>query len=219
MIFFYHSLSGSKTLRIDGELYRHIFKSRRSSKDETVKLSNLQDWQIYHYKIDGIGKKEANLTLFDVEKRQNIQRGLHLVWCIIDTKSIEKTLPVLNELGVGKITFVYCQRSQKSYKINLEKLNKILQNSCGQCGRVDMMEIEVVKSLEEVLLKYDDLAVVDFGGKSEISQDLNRFLIGPEGGFSEKERKRLKEFCTISFKTDLVLKSESAAMAICSKKI
>ncbi|XPV54809.1 MAG: hypothetical protein ACNI3H_07545 [Halarcobacter ebronensis] len=55
-----------------------------------------------------------------------------MAWCIVDPKTIEKELPYLNELGVRKITFISCDYSQKNFKLNFEKLEKILVNSSSQ---------------------------------------------------------------------------------------
>ena len=38
----------------------------------------------------------------------------------METKNIEKVLPTLNEMGVHEITFIYCERSQKSFKVDFK---------------------------------------------------------------------------------------------------
>lgn len=56
-------------------------------------------------------------------------------WCVIDIKSIKKVLPMLNELGVSRITFVYCDRSQINIKLDFARFERILEASMQQCGR------------------------------------------------------------------------------------
>ena len=79
-----------------------------------------------------------------------------------------------------------------------------------------MMELALVQSLEEVLDENRDLVVLDFGGETEWGEP-RTVLVGCEGGFSEEEREMLQNRPTIGFKTDLILKSETAAVTIAAK--
>ena len=123
---------------------------------------------------------------------------------------------MLNQLGVDKISFVYCERSQKNFKIDFSRMEKILINSSQQCGRANLPEMELLENLDTVLEKYRNFAVLDFGGKKEWG-DVQSVLIGCEGGFSASERQKLQNRDKIGLKTDLILKSETAAVAIASK--
>jgi len=58
---------------------------------------------------------------------------------------------MLNEIGVSKISFIYCDRSQKNFIINLKRVKKILINSSQQCGRSVMMDIEEIECIENFL--------------------------------------------------------------------
>jgi len=138
-----------------------------------------------------------------------------LGWCIIEPKNIEKTLPILNEIGVSKISFIYCDFSQKNFKLKLERIEKILINSSQQCGRSDLMQIEILNSSKEFFEKYPEFIAVDFDGKEIECKKYNKpFLIGPEGGFSEKEREVFKEKVKLK---GFILRSESAACAVSAK--
>jgi len=128
--------AGEQNLTLQGDEHRYIFKVRRHREGEVVALRNLIDEHIYFYKIVSLSKKEAELSL---ESSKNLtvvaKKKLHLAWCVIDPKSVEKVLPTLNEMGVDAITFIYCERSQKSFKVDFKRLKKILLNSSQQCGR------------------------------------------------------------------------------------
>ncbi len=217
MQFIYDQNASDKLLKIRDENYRYLFKARRSKVGDIVSFKNLKDHFLYKYQIEEINKKEALLSLVDTVNVTNQDlKKLHLIWCIIDPKIVYATLPMLNQIGVSKITFVYCDRSQKNFKLDSVKIQKVLINSSQQCGRSDLMKIEILETLEDVLKIYSDFAVLDFGGK-EIGKELSSILIGCEGGFSENERKKLFKNSKIGFKTDLILKSETAAVTIASK--
>jgi 16S rRNA (uracil1498-N3)-methyltransferase len=71
MIFFYHQNSGEEFLKVEDELYRHIFKSRRASKEKTLNFRNLTDDILYTYEILEIGKKSASLKLLSSALKPN----------------------------------------------------------------------------------------------------------------------------------------------------
>jgi 16S rRNA (uracil1498-N3)-methyltransferase len=203
-------------LIITGENHKYLFKVRRIKKNELVKVRNLKDDYLYIYNIDEINKKEAYLSL--VEKKHSPNRAhtfFHIGWCIIDPKNIEKALPSLNEIGVGKISFVYCDYSQKNFKLKLERLEKILINSSQQCGRSNVPEIEIINSSKEFFEKYPEFYALDFDGK-EINSEIKptTVLIGPEGGFSEQERKHFEKKIKLK---GFILRSETAVISISSK--
>ena len=204
------------TITLTGEAHKYLFKVRRIKKDEIVKIRNLKDDYLYFYKIETINKKEAILHLIKKELKPNKpKKFFHIGWCMIEPKNIEKTLPTLNEIGVSKITFIYCDFSQKNFKLKLERIEKILINSNQQCGRSDLMEIEILNSSDEFFEKYSNFIALDFDGKEiECKEYNNPFLIGPEGGFSEREREKFKEKVKLK---GFILRSESAAISISSK--
>lgn len=220
MQFLYDENASQNEITIAQESYRYLFKARRHRVGERVALRNLADDYIYFYRVENVSKKDAMLVLEDKKELVvTAKRYLHIGWCIIDPKTIEKTLPMLNEMGVAKISFIYCERSQKNFKINLERLKKILINSSQQCGRSKMMEMEIVDTLEEYFKRYPKSAVLDFGGNSIESSKFESILIGCEGGFSDHEREQFTDKAVYSLDTPMILKSESAAIAVAAMKI
>lgn len=218
MIFLYHKNAGLSELKIEGERYHYLFKVRRERAGSIVSLRNLKDDLLYSYKIERVDKKDASLHLLEfVEKPNRPKKYLHIAWAIIDTKSIEKSLPFLNELGVGKITFFYASRSQKNFKIDVKRLERIVISSCEQCGRSDLLEIEIRDSTKELLDSLNDFLVLDFCDKKlENTSICDTYIIGPEGGFCDKEREMFGDR-VCGFKSEFVLRSESAAVALASK--
>ncbi|BCD68681.1 16S rRNA (uracil(1498)-N(3))-methyltransferase [Nitratiruptor sp. YY09-18] len=217
MQFVYHPEAGQEFLHIEGEVYNYIFKVRRHCKGKELALRNMHDGYIYFYKIDQVSRRDALLTLVHKEYKEVIpKRYLHILWCVIDPKSIEKTLPSLNEIGVSKISFVYCDRSQKNFKLRLEKLQKILINSSQQCGRSRLMELEIMENFSEAMRQYPDVVCIDFSEeKLQCSDNIERVFIGPEGGFSKEERAQMQRI--VGLDTPTILRSETAAVAVASK--
>lgn len=220
MRFIYHQDAGSENIKIEGELYKHLYQSRRTKTEKNLLLRNLKDDNIYTYEHIEISRKESLVRLVDKTYSPNFsKKKIHLIWAIIEVKNIEKTLPYLNQLGVAKISFFYAHRSQKNEKLNLDRAYKILIHSCEQCGRTDLMDLEVISNTLEAIRLYPNATVFDFGGRNiqENSMELSEgIFIGPEGGFDDEEKKLLKNQSIYSINSDFVLKSECSALFLSS---
>src|SRR5574344_1093020 len=191
MQFVYDKYSKNEILELVDENYNYIIKARRHKIDDEIYFRNLEDDFIYLYKIVEINKKSATLTLVNSEKKviEN-SRKLHLVWCVVDPKIVEKSISSLNEIGVDKITFVYSDFSQKNFKINIEKLNKILINSSSQCGRSSIIKLEISKTLDSFLTQNPKSYILDFSNNfiDDKKDEIDTLVIGCEGGFSKREK-------------------------------
>jgi len=145
-------------------------------------------------------------------------RLLHVGWCIIDPKSIEKLLPMLNEIGVEKITFIYCDRSQKQFKPDLIRLEKILINSSQQSGRSTLMVLDFKESLEVFLDHYPEASLLHFSDKHiDVQNDIETIVVGCEGGLSAKEIMLFNSDKVVGLDTPMILRSESAVSVAASK--
>ncbi len=219
MQYLYHKEAGDSSLTLKGDAHRYIFKVRRHREGEVIALRNLDDSTVYFYKISSLDKKEAQLLLEKSEVLSiKAKKSLHIAWCVIDPKSVEKVLPTLNEMGVEAITFIYCSRSQKSFKPDFKRLEKILLNSSQQCGRSSLMKLSMCASLEEFLLDNPDAVMMNFSEqKLNNTSAVSTMVIGCEGGFTSKEVALFNSENIMGLDTPLILKSESAVCAVASK--
>jgi len=211
--------AGESTLLLKGDEHRYLFKVRRHREGEVIALRNLLDEQIYFYNIASLDKKEAHLLL-ESSKILSVKasKKLHIAWCVIDPKSVEKVLPTLNEMGVDAITFIYCERSQKSFKPDFKRLEKILLNSSQQCGRSLLMKLSLVDDLATFLESHPDTVMLNFSEQTLCENaNIGTFLIGCEGGFTSNEVALFKRENIMGLDTALILKSESAACAVAAK--
>ena len=222
MQFVYDEFSGSKNLEIKDEVYNYLIKARRHKIDDEIYFRNLKDSYIYLYKLNLIDKKKALLDLISSEEKiVDSENKLHLGWCIVDPKTIEKHISSLNEMGVDKITFIYADFSQKNFKVNIEKLEKILINSSSQCGRSNIIKLDICKSIEEFLKQNKDTYFLDFSNMTitEKSREIKTLVIGCEGGFSKNEREKFEKNFVVGFESSLILKSETAIISAAAKII
>jgi 16S rRNA (uracil1498-N3)-methyltransferase len=219
MQFFYHENAGQNKLIVDAELHKYIFKVRRHSTDEQLYFRNLEDKNIYVYEVESISRRDTSLVLKDsFEKIIGPNRSLHVGWCLVDPKTVEKQISSYNELGISKITFIYCKYSQKQFKINFEKINKILQNSSSQCGRSSIIELDTCNSLEEFLRSYPQSYMFNFSQNhiSNYKDKIETIVLGCECGFSEDEIGLFDDKRIVGINSNLILRSETALGLIAS---
>lgn len=214
MQFLYHKDAGLELLRLDDEVFFHL-RVRRVKVGEIVNLRNFLDDFLYRYEIVECTRKFCLLQLKNRVKNTSQKSDFSLALAVIDSKILEKTLPFLNELGLGRLILVYSEFSQKNFLIDFARLEKILIASSQQCGRADLMKIELFESVDAFLTAYPQVVLVDFDGKEEEFQKEKLYFIGPEGGFSALERKKFKE--KITLKSQNILRSQTVALALVSK--
>lgn len=220
MQFTYDENCGSNSLVINDDVYKYIIKARRHNIGDEIDFRNLKDNFLYKYKIIDISRKDATLQLVSSEEKiVSNQRKLHVGWCVVDPKTVQKNIASLNEMGVDKITFIYCEYSQKNFKMPLDKLEKILINSSSQCGRSDIIKLDICKNLDEFRKQNDEVYFLDFSTNliDDKKSNINTIVIGCEGGFSKNERNSFDENYLVGLNSSLILRSETAVCAVASK--
>jgi 16S rRNA (uracil1498-N3)-methyltransferase len=220
MQFTYDGFCGTDILEIKDDVYNYLIKARRHKIDDEIYFRNLKDNNIYLYKINNIDKKRAILNLISGEEKILVnEKKLHLGWCVVDPKTVEKYIASLNEMGVDKITFIYADYSQKNFKINIEKLEKILINSSSQCGRSNIIKLDISKNLEEFIKENENVYFLDFSTVciDYKKDEIKTLVIGCEGGFSKNEREKFNIENIVGFNSNLILRSETAIISASSK--
>lgn len=230
MRFVFHAEAGAQSLVLEGESFTHIFSARRSKATHNLTLRNLRDDRLYTYKVESISKRCAGLRLESSQIAPNApHKRTHIIWAITQSKTIEKSLPSLNELGLSRLSLFWADFSQRGQSIDEERVRRILIGSCEQCGRSDLCEVEILADTQSALEKYPRALVLDFGGKvlgdvasgaleSSIRLD-SGVLIGAEGGFSQRERELFAGREIVAFDTGLILRSQTAVLTLLAKAL
>jgi len=212
--------SPTEVLNLKGEVFKYLVKVRRHSVGDRIQFRAKEDMKtLYTYEIQSIENRNIQLQLMDSkEELIEAKKPLHIGWCVIDIKSVEKVLPSLSEIGVTKISFIVCDRSQKNFKLDFKRFERILEASMQQCGRSTYIEFDTYKNISEFIQEFPQTKVFDFTDKTlEEYAEVETILVGCEGGFSEPEKELLKKQDVFRLDTPMVLRSESAVMAVASK--
>jgi len=93
-----------------------------------------------------------------------------------------------------------------------------MESSIMQCGRTSMIELSESPNLSSFLKAYEDAVIFDFGGKPlEMDEVMETVIIGCEGGFDESERRVFADHRIRLFPSPMILRSETAAVAVASR--
>lgn len=220
LIYIFDENAGDEKITLKGELHKYLIKVRRHDIGDELAFRNKEKIEVLHlYKVIELEPRSATLELLSSnEVEVKSEKELHVAWCVIDPKSVEKVLPSLCEIGVGKISFISCDRSQKNFKPDYKRLERIVEASMQQSGRSSLMVFDSYKNIAAFITEYPETKVFDFtqnilSGDS----DFKRVLIGCEGGFSKEEKELLKTQEVFRLNSPMVLRSESAVFAVAAK--
>ncbi|MFH1949697.1 MAG: 16S rRNA (uracil(1498)-N(3))-methyltransferase [Pseudomonadota bacterium] len=220
MIYIFDEDASKEFLSIRGETHKYLVKVRRHKVGDVINFRNKEDLQmLYTYEITELDGRSLELKLVSSAFEEvKSTKALHIGWCVIDMKSIEKVLPSLSEIGVSKISFISCERSQNNFKLDFNRFERILEASMQQSGRSTFIEFETYKNVKEFIKAYPQTKVFDFcENVLKDGSNIETVLIGCEGGFSKEERTILSTQDNFRLNTPMVLRSESAVLAVASK--
>ncbi|WP_047032618.1 16S rRNA (uracil(1498)-N(3))-methyltransferase [Hoeflea sp. IMCC20628] len=171
------------------------------------------------------GKKSANLEIGKQTRAQPEPSRLDFLFAPIKVGRLDYLVQKATEMGVRKITPVFTDHTQL-HKVNDGKLAANILEAAEQCGNLAIPELGEAVKLEAMLANWDPERRIIFCNESQagnnpagilsaiIERDL-ALLVGPEGGFSEREREMLT---TLPFVTPIplgprILRADTAAVA------
>ena len=146
-------------------------------------------------------KREAILT---VEERTRPQEGgpdIDLCFAPLKHARLDYLVQKAVEMGAARLRPVLTRRTQVS-RLNLERMRANVIEAAEQCGVLRVPEVEAEAPFERMIAQWPDDRLLIFGDEdAEIADPLQALraarekgpqaaglLIGPEGGFDEKER-------------------------------
>jgi 16S rRNA (uracil1498-N3)-methyltransferase len=145
---------------------------------------------------------------------------LTLAVSLIKKDNFEWVVQKCTELGVSGFIPLISERSEKK-SLNMERARKIMIEAVEQSGRSFVPEIKEPIELEEYLnTEKREMAAFHTGDKEKIkkfSRNVDNLvaLIGPEGGWSQKEVEMFEKKGVKIMSLDTpVLRAETAAVAI-----
>jgi len=198
MQLFYSPLwSETENFFLSEEESRHCIQVlRHEVGDEIHVIDGQGNWMTV--RIIAMSAKKVQLQF--LEKKHSYQSASNLHIAISPTKSnerIEWFLEKACEIGIGRITPLICQRTERN-KINCDRWNKIILSACKQAQILYLPLLEdPVKFEKFIQAGSTNMYIATIGAQtklSEIKKSPNDILvIGPEGDFAEAEFKLIRK--------------------------
>ena len=198
----YYFVSNIKSLQINSIQTERLF-SMRVEKGHKVNLTDLNG-TVTKVKITNLNKKQLIIdyeileeNFLTLEEYWSKTNKLNLFQATLDKLYMEKLFEILPHSDFRNIYFFEAEFSQKQ-NVNLERLNKILIRSLEQSQSLYKPQISFIEKtkLLELINQHNPtfLNCQTKNGLAKIETNaISSYLIGPEGGWSQKEIELFKE--------------------------
>ncbi len=196
---------------INGSDANHILRVLRKVKGDSLHICDMHG-NSYKATIDEITDDGLIAILGEPEKENcEMPFKVSVYQCFPKGDKLETVIQKAVELGAHEIVAVMSERcvarpDGKAFAKRLERLKKISESAAAQCGRSIIPEIRGIISYEAAMkeISEKDISFICYEGDNTVpvkellsgSPETIGFLIGPEGGLSEKETALAKEMNT-----------------------
>jgi len=223
-LFFPESLSPNFESKLDKLQSHYLTKVMRIKIGESFSLFNKNgEWSA---KINQISKGSVEFIVEEKIRQKANTKEIWLAFSPIKSNYFNFMIQKATELGVTKFFPIIFDRTIVR-KINKERLEKIIIEATEQSNRINVPILEKPQNLGKFLSNNSrkiDLIFTDLNTsqkKLEINKRANKPLcaiIGPEGDFSENERKQILNFEGVRpIKiNENILRAETAAISVIS---
>ena len=217
--------------KIQSELVSYITKDQTHYVKDVMRLktgdnlsvfNSLGEWNAV---IESYEKDGAKIRVLEKTKDKENEKNIWLAFSPIKQNSLNFIIQKGTELGIQKFLPILCERSMVK-EINIERIKKIIVEASEQSNRISVPEIIKIETLKFFLSQFPKDGCLIFcdinSNKNNLKNILSKkiqgpvcILIGPEGDFSESERKlilNLHQAHSITLAKN-ILRAETAALA------
>lgn len=216
-------------LTISGDDAHHLAYSLRAKRGDRItavdKAGNCAVIELIDFDKETIEARRVGMI-----QKISAEKKIILADCLPKQNRFENIIEKATELGVEKIIPLISERTiRRPRDGKLERWQRIAKEAAEQCARDTIPEIGNVRELDDWLKEIsplDDDTLLLFCWESEqgttvrevlsVNKDKNIIvLIGPEGGFSEREVQAIKFAGGVSVTLGKrILKTDTAAISV-----
>ena len=220
-LFYKNNLSDNLNSNLDRSQSHYISKVMRIKEGENFSLFN--DGGEWEAKIKEIKKGIVNFIIVKKLKNSENNSEIWLAFTPIKLNYLNFMIQKATELGVTKFIPILTERTMVR-DLNSKRLNKVIIEASEQSNRIKLPKLEKLIKFKDFTKLYKDNDIV-FGDLNSTNDQIkiNKdspvcILIGPEGDFSENERKEILDLKNVkSLKINKnILRTETAAISIIS---
>lgn len=199
---------GDNTIMIDGDDVKHITKVLRLKAGDKIEVSDTLEWE-YLCEIVSVSPDVVGARILDKQKfAREPEVDITLYQGVPKGSKMEEVVEKSTELGVRDITPVFMIRSvvreNTRYNKKIMRYNMIARAAAKQCRRGLIPVVHEALHSDDImaLIPEYDLVLLPYENEKEVTlKDAIRnmprkprsiaIIIGPEGGFSDDEARRL----------------------------
>ncbi len=218
-----HPLGPGQSVPLTREQAHYLFGVMRLAVGGRVALFNGRDgeWQV---EVAEAGKRGGTLACVEQSKPLQLPPDLWLLFAPIKKARTDFIVEKAAEMGAARIVPVQTEFTN-SERIRQDRLQAHAVEAAEQCGGTFVPEVADLQRLDRVLDAWPDGRQLMFCDEAEVGSALRlaerdkgqpwAILIGPEGGFSDRERTRLAglPFAHVVSLGPRILRADTAAVA------
>ncbi|MDR1693917.1 MAG: 16S rRNA (uracil(1498)-N(3))-methyltransferase [Lactobacillaceae bacterium] len=216
-------ISIGKVVNISEKQSHYLFNVMKQKPGNSILCFNGKDGE-FDCHIENINKKSCQVKVLSKTKEFESVPDLWLLFAPLKKDNTDFVIEKATELGIKKIIPTITQRAI-SEKVRADRFLAQAIEASEQCRRVDIPEISDAVTLENLLKTWDKNRKLYFldetGNGRKIHQVFQNaaapcaILVGPEGGFDEKELEFLRklDYTEAVGMGKRILRAETAAVS------
>ena len=192
-------LAAGATVTVEGNPAHYLAKVMRVGEGDAVILCDdaTGEWAA---RVVAVGKRAVELQAVEKLREREQVPDFWLCPALLKKDRFDLVLEKATELGVRAISPVVTRRCVAD-KLNLERALAIVTEAAEQCARTALPELAAPVSLEALLRDWpqdralffaDELGGAPAAHAFATHSGPSALLIGPEGGFDDAERERIR---------------------------
>lgn len=227
-IFIHDSLEINKEIKIIDKIFHYLINVMRCKESDEVILVNGKDGEFLSAIIFANNKY---CTIKIIKKTREYQPQPFLALIFAPIQKIDILIKSAVELGTTNFLPIKTEYTNKS-NLKLDKIEGNIIEAIEQCERLDLPTVNKINNIDKTLESInDDKSIILFCEERTAENQIiniiknNTFsnkkiyaLIGPEGGFSDNEKKLIRSFknvISVSLGNN-ILRAETAGIAVLS---
>jgi 16S rRNA (uracil1498-N3)-methyltransferase len=221
-LFIAHDLAAGAELTLDEGQSRYLAAVMRLSVGDELQVFNGRDGE-WRARVASVGKRSVALSVEAQARPQETAPDLDLIIALVKRARLETIVEKAAELGVRRVRPVITERTNADHT-RVDRLQAIATEASEQTGRLDVPQVAEPVKLERMLADWEPgrrlLFCDEAGDARPVLEALDgagpwAILIGPEGGFSPKEREMLRTLphATAASLGPRILRADTAAIS------
>ncbi len=217
-------LSANAKIQIERARANYLLSVLRMQSGDQVLVFNGRDGE-WLGEICDVKRKSCGIHLLSITRNQPTPSDLQYLFAPIKKARLDYMVQKAVEMGAGELQPVISDFTQFS-KINLERMRANVNEAAEQCGILSLAKVCEPQKLSDVLNNWNAERKIIFCDESAEHSNLHdilsplknqklALLVGPEGGFSERERAQLLDLeCVVAISLGpRILRADTAAVA------